>query len=85
MALTNEQREKKAQQICNLTQDLVSPVSDIGDWKIAKLQEYAFLGLEAPYDIKELHTKRQAVRDEINALQKELDEDEHPATEEAES
>lgn len=81
MALTDEERNRKYQRICDLTQDLVSAVSEIGDWKIAKIQEYALAGLEAPYDIKELHAKRQAVRDEINKLQLELDEDEHPATE----
>lgn len=72
MALTDEERARKAQQICNMTQDLVSPVSEIGDWKVAKCYEYSLMGKEPPYDLKELHTKRQAVRDEINRLQEEL-------------
>ena len=76
MALTDEERDRKAQQICNLTQDLVSPVSEIGDWKVAKCYEYSLIGEEAPYDIKELHEKRQAVRNQINALQEELAQDE---------
>lgn len=71
----HEERRKKYQQICDLTAELTSTASDIGDWKVAKCYEYSLAGLEAPYDIKELHTKRQAVRDEINALQKELDEE----------
>ncbi len=76
MALTSEERDRKAQQICNLTQDLVSPVSEIGDWKVAKCYEYSLMGKESPYDLKELHAKRQAVRDEINRLQEELAADE---------
>lgn len=77
MALTpEEKRAQKVQEICNLTQDLISPVSPIGDWKIAKIQEYTLSGLESPYDIADLHAKRQAVRDKINALQAELDAEE---------
>ncbi len=72
MALTDEERACKAQQICNLTQDLASPVSEIGDWKVAKCYEYSLMGEEAPYDVVALHAKRQAVRDEINRLQQEL-------------
>ncbi len=79
MALTEEERAQKAQEICNLTQELISPVSPIGDWKIAKIQEYALSGLESPYDIQVLHKSRQLVRDKINALQAELDADESEA------
>ena len=84
MALTPEERARKAQEICNLTQDLVSPVSETGDWKVCKCYEAALVGAEAPYDVKELHQKRQAIRDKINALQAELDADEAEATEDAE-
>lgn len=63
-----EERRKIEQQIINLKADLESRESDIGDWKIAKAQEYAIVGLEIPYDIADLHAKRQAVRDEINRL-----------------
>lgn len=34
--------------------------------------EYSTLGLDAPYDLKKLHEQRQAVRDEISALEVEL-------------
>ena len=47
-------------------------VSAIGDWKIAKYQEYILAGLEAPYDIAELHTARQQARDRINELEAEF-------------
>lgn len=51
---------------------LTSPVSEIGDWKVAKCYEYYLAGKECPYDIEELHRLRQEVRDEINALQEEI-------------
>ena len=63
-----EERRKTEQQIINLKASLESRESDIGDWKIAKAQEYILAGVECPYDIAELHAKRQAVRDEINRL-----------------
>ena len=56
-----------------LTASLSSDSSPIGDWKVAKCQEYSLAGLELPYDIAELHAQRQAVRDRINAKQAELD------------
>ena len=67
-----EERRKTEQQIINLKASLESRESDIGDWKIAKAQEYILAGIECPYDIAELHAKRQAVRDEINRLREEL-------------
>ena len=66
--MDNEKRSKIEQQIINLKASLESRESDIGDWKIAKAQEYILAGIECPYDIAELHAKRQAVRDEINRL-----------------
>lgn len=39
------------------------------DYKIIKCSEYQLAGLEMPYDILELHTERQNLRDEINALE----------------
>jgi hypothetical protein len=39
------------------------------DYKIIKCSEYQLAGLELPYDIAELHTQRQAIRDEINELE----------------
>ena len=68
------------QKIRDLKTKLSCQESDIGDWKVAKCMEYSTLGLEAPYDLQELHEQRQAVRDEISALEVELanckDEDE---------
>lgn len=72
MPMTDEERMLKEQEILNLTADLSSAASPIGDWKVAKYQEYILAGLEAPYDIDDLHAKRQAARDRINELQEEL-------------
>ena len=73
--MTDEERMLKEQEILNLTADLSSAASPIGDWKVAKYQEYILAGLEPPYDINDLHTKRQAARDRINELQEELKDD----------
>lgn len=43
------------------------------DYKIIKCYEYSLVGEDSPYDIVELHAERQALRDEINALQTEID------------
>ena len=61
-------------EISILQSQLASEHSDIGDWKVAKCYEYALAGLESPYDFAELHSKRQAARDEINRLKERLKE-----------
>ncbi len=39
------------------------------DYQIIKCSECRLAGLEAPYDVAELHARRQALRDQINALE----------------
>ena len=39
------------------------------DYKIIKCSEYQLASLEPPYDISELHSTRQALRDRINELE----------------
>ena len=39
------------------------------DYKIIKASEYNLLGLECEYDIQELHTERQRIRNRINELE----------------
>lgn len=39
------------------------------DWKIIKCYEYQLIGEELPYNILELHTERQRLRDSINNLE----------------
>lgn len=45
---------------------------DSTDYKIIKCSEYQLAGVELPYDIAELHTQRQALRDMINELEQQL-------------
>lgn len=45
---------------------------DWGDKKISKYQEYIAAGLEAPFDMQEFHTVRQAKRDRINEIEARL-------------
>ena len=70
--LTKEEQQRKLGQLYALMQNLTSSASPIGDWKIAKLQEYLAAGLATPYEIADLYAQRQAVRDEINKLKAEL-------------
>lgn len=69
-----EEIARKEQEIKNLESKLSNVASNIGDWKIAKCIEYQAMEMEIPYDINELHQKRQAVRDTINQLQNEITE-----------
>ncbi len=70
--LTETERDAIESQIRTLTSKLDAPTSDIGDWKIIKIYEARLSGESEPYDYEELKAARQAVRDEINALQAQL-------------
>lgn len=39
------------------------------DYKIIKCSEFQLAGMESPYDIQQLHSDRQEIRDKINELQ----------------
>ena len=71
--LTEEERDAIESQIRTLQSRLDAPTSDIGDWKIIKIYEARLSGESDPYDYEELKAVRQAVRDEINALQTQLE------------
>lgn len=43
------------------------------DYKITKCYEASLMGIAPPYDIAELHQKRQTTRDRINELEIQLD------------
>lgn len=43
------------------------------DYQVIKCSEAQILGDEMPYDMEKIHAERQAIRNEINELQKELD------------
>lgn len=42
---------------------------DETDYMIIKSIEYQILGIEIPYNLAELHTERQTIRDKINELE----------------
>ena len=71
--LTETERDAIESQIRTLTSKLDAPTSDIGDWKIIKIYEARLSGESDPYNYEELKAARQAVRDEINALQAQLE------------
>lgn len=72
---TQDERMQKRQEICLLRSKLSSPVSDIGDWKVAKIYEARLEGEPDPYDAADIIKKRRTVRDRIAALEKELGEE----------
>lgn len=57
--------EKQKAEIDNLKSQLEET-----DYQIIKSSEYQLLGLDVPYNLIELHAERQALRDEINELEK---------------
>lgn len=76
-----EEIEILEQEIRNLTSQLTSSVSSVGDWKVVKCYEASLVGLEPPYDINALHAERQQIRDRINEIQQrieEIDRELHP-------
>ena len=70
--MDNETQEKQ-QEIINLRLKLSSDLSDIGDYKVVKTYEARLKGEADPYDTDKLLSERQAVRDELNKLQAELE------------
>lgn len=72
--LTETERDAIKSQIRTLISRLDAPTSDVGDWKIIKIYEARLRGESDPYNYEELDAARKAVRDEINALQVQLEE-----------
>ena len=70
--MEENRRTEIEQRIGELRIHLSSNTSEIGDWKVAKCAEAFISGTEMPYDFEQLKADRQAVRNEINALQIEL-------------
>lgn len=71
--MDEQERETIESSIRALVSKLDAPTSDIGDWKIIKIYEARLQGEPDPYDYEELAAARQAVRDEINELQAQLE------------
>ena len=68
-----DEKARIQQEILNLEAELASNASDVGDWKIIKCYEASLQGKELPYDIDALMASRQRLRDQINELQRQLD------------
>lgn len=68
-----DEKARIQQEILNLEADLASNASDIGDWKIIKCYETSLQSKPMPYNINELMSARQAIRDRINELQRQLE------------
>ena len=55
-----------------LRSSLQANTSEIGDWKIINALEYQLIGQDVPYDIEELNTERQKIRNRINEIETRL-------------
>ena len=66
------ERSRIESEIRNLIAELDAPSSAIGDWKVVKCYEAKLQDKPLPYDLDELMTARQNVRDQINELQSQL-------------
>lgn len=67
------ERQRIEIQIACLQQKLSEPTSVIGDWKIIKIYEARLQNRPDPYNYEELAQARQAVRNQINELQTQLE------------
>ena len=69
---TREQIAQKEQEIIDLRCDFAHPASDIADYKVARIYEARIKAEPDPYSADELIAKRQAARDRIDTLKKEI-------------
>jgi len=73
---TNEQQEIQQNILIKqqIQQEIATLKIDLSntDYKITKCMEYQLAELELPYNVQELHTTRQTLRDRINELESEM-------------
>lgn len=69
---TREQIARKEQEIVDLRCAFAHPASDIADYKVARIYEARINAEPDPYSADDLITKRQAARDRIDTLKKEI-------------
>lgn len=69
----NVEKENLEAELRVLRSELQANTSDIGDWKVIKALEYQLTGQTIPYDMDKLNSDRQAVRDRINEIEKQLE------------
>ena len=68
----NREKENLEARLRELRSKLQANTSDVGDWKVIKALEYQLAGQPIPYDMNQLNTERQAIRDEINQIETSL-------------
>ena len=68
------EEQKKASQIKEIRKKIAELKKQLSetDYQIIKCYEYSLAGMELPYDITTLHEERQAIRDEINAIEESM-------------
>lgn len=64
-------RQQQISQVIAQIDDLKARIA-ASDYKIIKTYEYTLLGEQTEYDIEAVHAERQALRDQINALETQL-------------
>lgn len=67
-------QDKISARLAQLKSDLGDRVgaSEIGDWRLAKYQEYVLAGKEPPFDFTAYHEEREKARAEIKELEGKL-------------
>lgn len=69
---TREQIARKEQEIIDLRCAFAHPASDIADYKVTRIYEARIDAEPDPYSADDLIAKRQAARDRIDTLKKEI-------------
>ena len=64
------ERDRQSELILDI-ESLKSELQE-SDYKVIKCAEAMIIGAELPYNMTELHTERQALRDKINELESEV-------------
>lgn len=66
-------KQEQIRQVTAQINDLKEQIAT-SDYKVIKTYEYSLLGEQAEYDMETVHAERQALRDQINALETQLTE-----------
>lgn len=72
MSGENTEKENMEARLRELRSKLQANTSEVGDWKVIKALEYQLAGKLIPYDMSQLNSERQAIRDEINQIESSL-------------
>lgn len=65
----NTRKEQLEAELRILRSSLQANTSEVGDWKVIKALEYQLTGQKVPYDMAELNSERQKIRDRINEIE----------------